>query len=118
MHIASYRKIHSKWYQVDRETVTCAEAYAYPFQLCPMALMYARDLFFSKLKRGVRSALDGVGLEELEIVPEWNSERDFLCAGGAKQLRKEIDDLARECREARSDSKALKVMEGYLRKRR
>lgn len=74
--------------------------------------------FFSKLMRGVRSTLDGVGLEELEIVPEWDSDRDFLSNGGAKRLRKEVDDLARECREARSDSKALNIMEDYLRKKK
>ena len=84
-----------------------------------LSLSIPRFLFFrSKLKRGVRNALDGAGLEELDIVPEWNSDRGFLCRGGANQLRKEVDDLAGECRKARSDSQALKILEDYLKTKR
>eukprot|EP00904_Undaria_pinnatifida_P008597 jgi/Undpi1/4868/HiC_scaffold_19.g08221.m1 len=71
-----------------------------------------------QLKRGVRNALDGVGLEQLGIVQGWNSESDVLVEGGAEQLREEVDDLARDCAEAQSDRKAFKIMEQYLTRRR
>ena len=83
-----------------------------------MAIARPPFFWFSKLKRGVRNALDGVGLEQLGIVQGWNSESDVLVEGGAEQLREEVDDLARDCAEAQSDRKAFKIMEQYLTRRR
>lgn len=53
-------------------------------------------------------------MEYLEAFPAWSREHHILLPRGAEQLQEEIEDLASDCREAESDSKALAILEQYV----